>query len=345
MDSERPRSIGILILATLAVVAALYFGRAFFVPICLALLASALLRPVIRLLERMHIPTTAGAALVVLALLGLLIGSGAALATPVKTWMAEAPASFKVAKTKLAKARRSFDRVSQAAQDLGETGGANAPVSAAPAVPTFVSNLFGTTASLIAGIAELLLLLFLLLASGDLFLQRLVEVLPVLSDKKAAVQISREVQNAVGRYITTTLFINLGQGTIVALMLWWLGMPSPWLWGAMTVMLEFIPFLGAALMVGLLTVAALGHFDDTAHIVLVPATYLVITTLQNNLVSPMAYGQRLKLNPVAVFIGVLFWWFLWGVAGAFLAVPFFAALKILCDHVESLAPLGSFLGE
>jgi predicted PurR-regulated permease PerM len=113
----------------------------------------------------------------------------------------------------------------------------------------------------------------------------------------------------------------------------------------LTVFLEFIPYLGAAGMIALLSIAAFGHFNDTFHILLVPLTYLVIATLQNNLVSPIAYGQRLKLNPVAVLVGVLFWWFLWGVAGAFLAVPFIATLKIFADHKPGMAPLAAFLGE
>jgi predicted PurR-regulated permease PerM len=109
--------------------------------------------------------------------------------------------------------------------------------------------------------------------------------------------------------------------------------------------LEFIPYLGAAGMIGLLAVTAFSQFDSLGSILLVPGTYLVIATLQNNLVSPFVYGQRLQLNPVAVFVGVLFWWYLWGVAGAFLAVPFFATLKIVADHVEGLAPIATFLGE
>jgi predicted PurR-regulated permease PerM len=98
-------------------------------------------------------------------------------------------------------------------------------------------------------------------------------------------------------------------------------------------------------MLLLLTVAAFSQFDALGHVLLIPGTYLGIAALQNNVVSPLVYGQRLKLNPVAVLVGVLFWWLLWGVAGAFLAVPFLATLKILADHVESLTPLATFLGE
>jgi len=196
-----------------------------------------------------------------------------------------------------------------------------------------------------AGLVEVLLLLFLLLASGDLFLRKLVEVLPMFRDKRTAVAVTEQVQQAVTQYIGTTLMINLGQGAVVGLALWGLGLHAPWLWGGLTVLLEFIPYLGATGMMILLSAAAFSQFDKITQILLIPGTYLVITSLQNNLVSPLVYGQRLKLNPVAVLVGVLFWWLLWGVAGAFLAVPFFATLKILADHVESLTPLATFLGE
>ncbi|MEO8201024.1 MAG: AI-2E family transporter [Gemmatimonadota bacterium] len=339
---EPQRSYGVTILATLAVIGALFYGRIFLVPIALALLLSVLLRPIVRGFERIHFPTTLGAAIVVLTLFGGLIGAGFAAADPVKEWMTEAPATLKAAKAKLASVRHSIERVSKAAADLGESGS----TPAAPAsVPPMFSSLFGSTTALIAGIFEVLLLLFLLLASGDLFLQKLVEAIPLLKDKKAAVGITKQVQQAVNRYLSTTLLINIGQGTVVTLALWGLGLPSPWIWGILTIFLEFIPYLGAAFMIGLLSVAAFGHFTDTLHIILVPFTYLTIATIQNNLVSPIAYGQRLKLNPVAVLVGVLFWWFLWGVAGAFLAVPFIATLKIFADHKPNLAGVAMFLGE
>jgi predicted PurR-regulated permease PerM len=258
--------------------------------------------------------------------------------------MSQVPASFEAAARKLEQVRHSLAHVSQTTQALTEPSGAPPAAPAAPAVPPFLAQFFGTTATLVAGFSEVLLL-YLLLASGDLFLQKLIEVLPLPGEKRTAVQVTEEVQRAVTQYMLTTLLINLGQGIAVGLALWGLGMPNPWLWGGLTVMLEFIPYIGAAGMIALLAVAAFGQFDSTVQILLIPATYLVIAALQNNLVSPFVYGQRLKLNPVAVFIGVLFWWFLWGVAGVFLAVPFFATVKIFADHVESLAPIATFLGE
>jgi predicted PurR-regulated permease PerM len=343
---ERAQAVSLVLLATLAGIGALYVGRDLFIPLAVALLLNALLRPVVRSLERRRVSTAVGATAVSLGLLSVLVGGGFALVHPTRAWVSQLPATFEAAGRKLAPARQSLEQVSQATQALSEPSGAPpAAPPAGPAVPPFLGQLFGTTATLVAGLVEVLLLLYLLLASGDLFLRKLVEVLPLFRDKRLAVEVTEQVQQAVTRYMVATLMINVGQGIVVGLALWALGMPYPWLWGGLTVLLEFIPYLGATGMLILLTAAAFSQFDALGHILLVPGTYLVIAALQNNLVSPLVYGQRLKLNPVAVLVGVLFWWLLWGVAGAFLAVPFFATLKILADHVESLTPIATFLGE
>jgi predicted PurR-regulated permease PerM len=111
------------------------------------------------------------------------------------------------------------------------------------------------------------------------------------------------------------------------------------------VVLEFVPYLGAVVMMVLLTISAVATFDSVGHILAPPAAYLIVTTIQNNIVSPLAYGNGLKLNPVAVLLGVILWWFLWGIPGAFVAVPILAVIKIVSDRVEALKPVGELLGE
>ena len=153
------------------------------------------------------------------------------------------------------------------------------------------------------------------------------------------------MQAVVRRYLLVAAIIYLGQGTAVAMVLWWLKMPSPILWGVFTFVLEFIPYLGAALMILMISLVALATFDSIGHILAAPGAYLLITLLQSNVVSPIAYGKKLKLNPVAVLIGVIIWWFLWGIPGAFLAVPIIATIKIIADRTQGLNALGEFLGE
>jgi predicted PurR-regulated permease PerM len=207
------------------------------------------------------------------------------------------------------------------------------------------ARLLDNSTKVLTSVVEVLLLLYLLLASGDLFVKKLIKIIPLWQDKRAAETVVEESQRVVMRYLLVTLCINIGQGILVGLVMWWLKMPSPVLWGLGTLVLEFIPYLGATVMIALLSVIAFATFENVGHMLAVPGSYLVITTLQNNVVSPLLYGQHLKLNPVAVLVGVLLWWFLWGIAGAFLAVPIIATVKIIADHVDTLKPVGEFLGE
>lgn len=116
------------------------------------------------------------------------------------------------------------------------------------------------------------------------------------------------------------------------------------LWGALVILLEFIPYLGALTMVAILGAAALATFPDVWHALLVPATFLAINLVQANLVSPILLGARLALNPVALFVSLAFWFWIWGIPGAFIAVPLLATFKIFCDHIDALAGVGEFLG-
>ena len=347
--SSRPAALTIL--ATLAVVAALYFGRAFLVPIALAVLFNTLLRPFVRRLEAAHVSTPVGATVVLTVVLGVLAVAGFLLSEPARTWVARAPHSLAAAESRLRRLRGPAEQLSDAARRIegaaqGESPGtATTSAAVSPASTTKpATRLFGVTVGVIGEAVEVLVLVLLLLASGDLFLQKLIKVLPLHGEKRTAVRIAGEVELAVFRYMSVTALINLGQGIVVGLCMWGLGMPSPVLWGVLTFFMEFVPYLGAAFMILLLTVTGLATFGNFGHAMLAPASYLVITSLQNNLVSPVAYGSRLRLNPVAVLVGVLFWWFIWGVPGAFLAVPIIATAKIMGDQIESYAPVGEFLG-
>jgi predicted PurR-regulated permease PerM len=387
------------------------------VPVALAGLFTALLRPLIRLFERAGLSAPVGSTVVMVVLLGLLGVGASLLSGPVHQWLAQAPDTFAAAQEKLQTLRRPLQVVTTAMarieratgsgtapagapgdaagrSDSGRThtdatkgraggrvsareparsreggtaagdaaaaqdsaiGGATPAASGASSaggptpgggsVASVAARVFGTTTSVLAGIVEVVLLTFLLLASGDKFLAKLVRVLPVRRDKREAVAIAHEAEGVVSRYLVATALINLGQGALVGVAMALLHVPNPVLWGLLTFLLEFIPYLGGACMIILLTLVGLASFDSAGQAVLPPAIYLAITTLQNNLVSPVAYGQGLRLNPVAVFIGVLFWYELWGVPGAFLAVPLVATLRILGEHIDGLSPVSEFLGE
>ncbi|HEU0053375.1 MAG TPA: AI-2E family transporter, partial [Longimicrobium sp.] len=239
------------------------------------------------------------------------------------------------------RARRTAAQVEHAAGQVG--GGAPTPeVVVRP--PSLVSRVFGTTQRFVAGALEVVILLYFLLAGGDLFLQKLIKVLPTLRDKRKAVEIARRVESSVSTYLMTALAVNVGEGVVVALAMWALGMPSPALWGALVVVLEFVPYLGAGVMMLMLGVTAFTVFDGVGHALLVPGTFLAINLLQANIITPLLLGQRLELNPVAILVGLTFWFWMWGIPGAFIAVPLMATFKIFCDHIRPLAAFGEFLG-
>jgi predicted PurR-regulated permease PerM len=348
LDRSRSRSIEATLLTVLAVLYTLYFARTFLIPIVFALLLNFLLSPMIRRMAKARIKPPIGAALVVVVLLAG-IGWGAyELATPAQRWAAVAPDSFAKAQGKLRGIIRPMQQVSknveQAASAVGGPTGKSTEVVVQTG-PSLTSRLFGTTQRVIAGMLEIFILLYFLLAGGDLFLQKLIKVLPSVNDKVKAVDIARATEATVSAYLTTTLLVNLVEGSTVALVLWLLGMPSAILWGVLVFFLEFVPYLGAATVVMVLAVAGLTTFDQIGRALLVPGSFLAINLLQANLVTPLLLGHRLTLNPVAIFTGLAFFYWIWGVPGAFLAVPLLATFKIFCDNIVALAAIGEFLGQ
>jgi predicted PurR-regulated permease PerM len=347
LDRVEVRSIAITGLLVLAVLYTLYFARAFLLPIVLAVLLDFLLSPVVRALKRAKIPEPAGAALVLLALLGAVGAAGYSLSGPAREWVAKAPESLAKVQNRLRDLRKPVEQVTRTAEQVEAAtevakGG---PQEVVLRGPRLSERLFGTTQSLLTGALETLILLYFLLAAGDLFLQKLIKVLPLLRDKKKAVAIARETEASISTYLFTVAVVNVILGLVIALVMTLIGMPSPLLWGALAAAAEFIPYIGATVLLATLTMAGLTTFDSVGHALLVPGAYLAVNLIQSQFVTPLILGRRLTLNPVAILVGLVFWWWLWGVGGAFIAVPLLATFKIFCDHIESLAPIGEFLGK
>jgi predicted PurR-regulated permease PerM len=347
LDRIEVRSIAITGLLVLAVLYTLYFARAFLLPIVLAILLDFLLSPVVRILKRAKIPEPAGGALVLLALLGAVGFAGYGLAGPAREWVAKAPESLAKVQTRLRDLRKPVEQVTKTAEQVEEATEVSkrGPEEVVLRGPRLSERLFGTTQTLLTGALETLILLYFLLAAGDLFLQKLIKVLPQLRDKKKAVAIARETEASVSTYLFTVALVNVVLGLVITLVMTLIGMPSAWLWGALAAAAEFIPYIGATMLLATLTMAGLTTFDSLGHALLVPGAYLAVNLIQSQFVTPLILGRRLTLNPVAILVGLVFWWWLWGVGGAFIAVPLLATLKIFCDHIESLAPIGEFLGK
>lgn len=347
--AEQLRTVAAVVVALGVAAAALYFGRAVFVPLGLAIVFTALLRPLVRRMEG-RIPTWLAATVMMLGTIALLAGAGVAVSTPVQSWLHDAPQELQRAKERIGRVIPLSRTITGGGAASKPSGGQDGQQGAAESkVPGsgggVAEKVFGMTTGLLTGLLEVLLLTWFLLASGDLFVRKLVHVLPLFSEKKRAVEVVHEAESVVAHYMLVSLLMYIVQGTMVAIAAWLVGLPTPVLWGALTVLLEFIPYLGGALMIILTTLVGLATLDSVGMALVTPGAYLAVSTIQNNLASPFLYGNRLKLNPVAVLVGVMVWYAMWGVPGAFLAVPIVATTKVIADRVSGLNALGEFLGE
>jgi len=344
------RSLSLSVLMIIALGATLFVARAVLMPIVLALLLSFLLAPAVQGLTQLRLPEPLGAAMVLLAILGV-VGLGTyGLWEPATQWIQQLPKSVRQIEAKMRPVQQSVEELSETTkkvEEMTQVGSGTAPTTVEVNVqrPNLTGTVINQTLSLLATVGAVTILLYFLLASGDLFLLKLVRILPRLEDKKIAVAIVREVRHDISRYLLTITLINAGLGLAVGITMSWLGMPNPVLWGVMTGCFNFIPYLGAVSSAIILTLVALLTFDGLDRALLVPSMFMGLTTLEGFFVTPMIVGHRLTLNPVAIFIWLTFWGWLWGVPGMLLAVPLLATLKIVCDHIQPLNSVGEFLGD
>ena len=326
-----------------------YFARSFLLPIVLAVLLSLILYPAVRALKRIAIPESAGAAIVVLSLAGLLGTALYQLFEPASEWISKMPRITEQVERKLWNVRKSMEEMSKAAKKVEALTSVDSqttqrqPQVSVSNEPSLMSRIMTGTQNMLIAAGATLVLLFFLLASGDLFMRKLVRVLPTLTDKKKAVAVARTIQSAMAQYLFTITCINAGLGIATAFLMHLLGMPNPLLWGVMVALFNFVPYVGAAASGVVLTIVAFVTFSDLNDILLVPLLYFALETIEGQFITPYLTGKSLTLNPVMIFVSMLLWGWLWGVVGALMAVPILMTLKIFCDHVESLRAVGEFV--
>jgi predicted PurR-regulated permease PerM len=348
------RSGSLTILTTIAVAAALYLAQEVFIPVALGLLLTALFRPIVRALARVNVSNPVGATLVTFGFLGLIGAGGYFAVGPIQGWVRDAPKTMAAARGKIDKLRRPIKQVSQAVekaqkevtgedQAQGQQPSKSGPTTSGSAMPV-LGRVFATTAGILSTLLQTVVIMFLVLATGNLLARKLAVVLPRQA-KGTPEQTVEEAESIVRRYMVVTLLLSGGQGIIIALIFMLIGMPSPVLWGILTFLLESLPYIGALIMVGAITVTAFATFEGIGQILLPPLAYIAVSTIQNNAISPFAYGSGLRLNPIAVLLVVVIGWFLWGVAGAFVAVPVLAAARIFAERSNPDSRLAAVLGD
>lgn len=323
----------------------LYLTRAVLLPIIIAALLSFLLAPVKRGLQRLRLPGAVAAGMVVGMMAGLIGFIVSSLAEPAAKWLDDVPKIMHKIENKLYPIRQTVQEVNKAAEQVEKIATQGTPSKAVVlASPSLHALLVSGTQGLVVGIVLVVFLVFFFLATGDLLLRKLVKVLPRLRDKIKAVQISQRIQQEISRYLVTQTLINCGLGVATGIAMYLLNMPNPILWGVMVTLFNFVPYVGATVSLVVLTTVALLSFESLEQAVIVPITFLAIATIEGQLVSPLVLGRQLALNPLVIFLTIIWWAWFWGIAGALIAVPLLVITKIICDHIDSLRDLGEFLG-
>lgn len=352
------------ILATIALVFALQWAKAFFIPLVLGILIAFTLNPLVSWLERMRLPRIVATSLVMLALLGSSGMVAVSVYNEADAIMDELP----VATYKLANAFKrinngelgTLDKLRSAANTLKEAAIPAAPETqasekpAAPAVPAVsdlnLNDLLWTgslnAAAFLGQMSMVLFLAFFALSSGNTFKRKLVKLTgPSLSSKKITVQILDDINSSVQKYMLMLLVTNVLLGLISWAVWHLIGLENPGAWAVAGALLHIIPYFGSLLAAAVTGFAAFMQFDSFSMMLLVSAITLGIASFVGMLVATWMTGRIAKMNPAAVFVALLFGAWLWGVWGMLLCVPIVMVVKVVSQHIEDLEPVAELLGD
>ena len=322
--------------------AAVYVAAEILWPLVFAFILSLLLSPLLRILSRLRIPRVLGALLLVVAVLALVVGLATAISGPAASWAAKLPEGLPKLLQRLRFLETPFATLEHFWQRLADfagwqSGGDSSTGSA------LLAKLFTGTRSFASGFFTTLLFLFFLLVAGEIFLQRLVEIMPRFSSKRQVVDIAKQIESDISAYLLTITAMNAAVGIATAAVMWLTGVGDPVLWGTTAFLLNFVPILGP-LLGALIFLLAGALVANTVWLMLLPAgLYLGIHVIEGETVTPMLLARRFTLNPVLVIVSLVFWFWMWGIPGAILSVPMLAITKIVCDRVRPLAAFGHFL--
>ncbi|MEO6875907.1 MAG: AI-2E family transporter [Opitutaceae bacterium] len=349
---KRPRaSAAIIVLAVMAVIAFLYFGRPVMLPLFLASFAAMTVKPVMRGLAYLHLPAPVASFVIIAVVLATAGFSFVRLSHPAIAWINDAPAHLTQLRHRGESLFKSGPRLTEAAAAVTklvtpetEKGAAPKPAPAAePAPPIAASSVIEWTGSLLETVVATLVLFYLLLAAGDRPLQKLVSLMPTLREKKRAVDISHEIQRGISDYLFYVTLINVALGVFVWLGLSLIGVPNAAMWGVCAAVLNYIPYFGPYVGIALVTFMGVLSFTTLSKGLLPGGWYLLLHLVESNLVTPILLGRRCLLNPVAIFVSLIFWTWLWGIPGAWIAVPILVAVKVTCERVPSLSAIAALV--
>lgn len=341
-------AISLTVLCVIALAVAFWAARDFLLPIAIALVFAVLLSPICLLIEKLWIPRALSAVLA-LVMAGIVVWfTFSVIAQPAVRLFEDAPAMMNRAEKHL----RALQAPLKPLTDISrEVEGLNIVEPQAPASRTVVMQEPGLASSIMTSIQKVVvqtglvfILCFFLLLTRSEFRIKVIAFQPTLQARVRAARVFRDVGRRVTGYMVTFATINLCVGIATGLACWQLGLPEPLMWGGLAMLFNFIPFLGPALMMGLLGFAGLATYDTLLEASFPLLAFMAISFVEANFLTPTIIGKRMMLNPLSIILVVGFWIWLWGPLGGVIALPMLIMFKVICDHTPPLRVVGALIG-
>ncbi|MEG3789565.1 AI-2E family transporter [Lysobacter sp. CCNWLW3] len=338
----RPRApASVVVLATLAVGAALWAAQALILPILLAAFFALIGNPIIRGLRRLWLPRFAAALIVLiggLAAAGLLANQ---LIEPAGEWVRQVPREMKQLAPKLREMTKPMQEANRAAQNIARAAGGESTAKPVQVVKTELNDPYKSltsTPKYVASVLAVVLLTFFFMVYGESLQRNAIGLLPGLRERKITVDILQSIEREISRYVLTISLINTALGLALAGSLFWLGVPLPeaLLWGTMAAVLNFAPYVGP--LIGMVTMLLMGFvaFDEAWRALLPAGLYLLLHTIEGQIVTPIVLGRRMRLSPLVLILALMCFGWLWGIVGLLLAVPMLVCVKLVLARIQGL---------
>jgi predicted PurR-regulated permease PerM len=324
-----------------------YAARAYVMPIVTAFVFAVILAPICARLEWLKIPTA------IAALLALILASGVAyagfwfIAQPAAHWIDDAPQTLRKAEGQLRKFQEPFKTVTSISKEVDGLSLAPAPPRSRTVVvqgPELTQSLIASAQVIIIQAAFVVVLTYFFLLTREDLRLKLIAFQSKLPHRVRTARAFRDVERRVSEYILTFSLINIGVGVAVGLACWQLKLPEPAMWGGIAAILNFVPYLGPAVTVGLMGLAGLATYDTLLQASFPILAYFAVNMIESNVVTPMVMSRRMTLNPLAIMLAVSFWTWLWGPVGGVVSLPLLIMLKVICDHTPAMRAVGSLIG-
>ena len=329
--------------------ALLYVGHAAFIPVALALLFDLILSSPVEALHRYRVPRSLSAAVILLLTLSAIGGMVAVLWQPAQDWYASAPHTLAVIQKKITPVARLVNHLEDLTNRAGAVGSAGRPASAPAATlvlphPNLPAEILAGLGDSVVGLATFMIITLFLLTGGTPMVARMAAAFFDHLKANHVQRLIEKVRAEVAHFYVTTALINVGLGIATGLVMQMWGMPTPWVWGALAALLNFIPYAGSATTLIVVSLVALVTFDGLGQVLGVAVSYVGLAAIEGQIVQPLLVGHRLEVNPLLIFLGLWFGGFFWGIAGVILATPTLVALKVIAEHSMDGQSMMQFLG-